>query len=199
MKIHLMRSVFASVFGAALWLGYAETSSPSRSDDFCPVSITGVQHLGRGYMISKFYVDQYGGDTVGRDGGGGSILCCAMLPVKWRPGLTVEIRWGVEDWTHADDAEIAKGNYESVIDEKLYIAKVPVEKYDQPYDLIVHFFPRGRVRVVTSVYSVSSPLHPVPFGVGDGGPTATAGWPIGEMFSQAELRKKEKEGGNPWK
>ncbi|MYM83207.1 DUF3304 domain-containing protein [Duganella sp. FT50W] len=99
-------------------------------------------------MISEFYVDKYGGDTVGREGGGGSILCCAMLPVKWRPGLTVEIRWGVEDWTHANDAEIAKGNYESVSDARLYIAKVPVEKYDEPYDLIVHFFPRGRVRVV---------------------------------------------------
>lgn len=136
---------------------------------------------------------------MGERGGGGSIVCCVMLPLKWRPGLTVEIRWRVEDWTGADYAEIEKGNYASVTEKKMYIAKVPVEKYDGLYDLIVHFFPHGRVRAVTSVYSVSSPLHPVPFGRGEGGPMATAGLPISEMFSQAELRKKKSEGSNPWK
>jgi len=199
MKKYLILSILSAVFGTAIWFGYAKFSSISPNDELVPVALTGVQHLGPGYMISRFYVNKYGGDSVGRQGGGGSIVCCAMLPAKWRPGLIVEIRWGVEDWTHANDAEIAKGNYESVIDAKLYIAKVPVEKYDEPYDLIVHFFPRGRVRAVSSVYSVSSPLHPVPYGPREGGPMATAGWPIGEMFSQAELEKRKSEERNPWK
>lgn len=198
MKKYLILAILSAVFGSAGWFGYRRFSSLSH-DEFVPVAITGVQHLGNGYLISRFYVNKYGGDSVGREGGGGSVVCCVLLPLKWRPGLTVEIRWRVEDWTNADYAEIEKGNYASVSEKKMYIAKVPVERYDGLHDLIVHFFPHGRVRAVSTVYSVSSPLHPIPFGPSEGGPIATAGWPINEMFSQAELLKIKSEESNPWK
>ena len=122
-----------------------------------------------------------------------------MLPLTWRPGLAVEIRWRVEDWTHADLAKIAVGNYESVTEKGIYIAKVPVERYDEPYDLTVHFFPEGRVRAVSTIYSVSSPRHPITFGPREGGTIATTGWRVKEMFSQAELREIGKKEKNAWK
>ncbi|QJD90292.1 DUF3304 domain-containing protein [Duganella dendranthematis] len=198
MKSYLTRVLLVTAAAIVLWFGYTEFLHHSRSTDFTPAGITGVQHLGNGYLISSFYVDKYGGDSVGRDGGGGSIVCCAMLPLKWRPGLAVEVRWRVEDWTRENRAEIDAGNYQSVTEKGVYIAKVPIEQYDEPHDLYVHFFPRGRVRVLSTKYSVSSPVHPVLFGQREGGLLATAGLPIRAIFSPSELAEISKRS-NPWK
>lgn len=197
-KIHLNFAIVLVFTGAIFWFGYSKFLSPSHSEETAAASIIGVHHFGEGYLISDFYIDKYGAGGVQRSGGGGSIICCVILPLKWRPNLTTEIRWRVEDWTRANYIEIDAGNYESVTQKGMYIAKVAVEKYDEPHDLYVHFFPRGRVRVLSTMYAPTSLSHPVLYGRRDSDPLATAGWPINEMFSQAEWQLMSKER-NTWK
>lgn len=54
---------------------------------------------------------------------------------------------------------------------------------DAPRDVYVHFFPRGQVRVVSSMYSVLSPSHPIRYGPADGGHVATAQTNKGNVHS----------------
>ncbi len=148
----------------------------------------GVHHLSSDFLISEFYVNKYGGIGVQREGGGSGEICCIMIPRRWRPGLVVEVRWRVEDWSHAQSTEIEVGNYKSIQPAGMYIARVPVEKYVEAYSLYVHFFPNGRVRVFTTPYSVLHPNHPVSYGPKAQDTSTTAGLPIAEMFTQAEMK-----------
>ncbi|WP_332855492.1 DUF3304 domain-containing protein [Duganella sp. S19_KUP01_CR8] len=191
MKKYVFRTLLVLVTGVTLYVGYSEYRS-SREDEFVPTDIVGVQHLGHDFNISEFYVNKYGGTNVGREGGGGGSVCCVVLPRQWRPGLVVEVRWEVTDWSHENREEIEAGNFESVTTRGMYIAKVPVEKYETVGELYVHFFPRGRVRVVSTMYSTLSTAHPVRRGPAEGDPKATAGWPIKEMFTQAELDEADR-------
>jgi hypothetical protein len=85
--------------------------------------------MGDNFEISAFYVDGYNGGNVSRTGGGGSNVCCVMLPGKWRRELVVELRWSVSDLSKENEKE------------KVYKALVPVEKYDDaPGQLYAHFF-----------------------------------------------------------
>jgi hypothetical protein len=192
MKRYIRHSLLCVGLVAILYGGYFTYFSSDREDEFAPTGIVGVQHLGHDYHISEFYVNKYGGTNVGREGGGGGSVCCVMIPVQWRPGLTVDVRWEVMDWSHENRKEIEVGNFESVTTNGIYMAKVPVEKYERSGDVYVHFFPKGRVRVVSTMYSVLSSSHPVQYGPTDGGPMATAGVAIKEMFSQAELREADR-------
>lgn len=198
MKRYVVRLLVAVVAGAAVWLGYTRLPWWNNDDEFGAAGIVGVQHLGKDYPVAHFYINKYGGGSVGRDGGGGGIVCCLMIPMHWRPGLTVEVRWMVEDWSRENQAEIEAGNYRSVSVKGIYIANVPVERYEDSSDVYVHFFPRGRVRVLSTMHSVTSRFHPVPFGPMDGDSMATAGWPVKELFTQAELNA-QKPRRNSWK
>lgn len=191
MKKYLYYFLFLLALASLVWGIRSVFSSLSSRDEIATTAIVGVQHLGHNYNIAEFYVNKYSGTNVGREGGGGRIVCCVVIPSKWRSGLRVEVRWEVTDWSEENRKEIEAGNYRSVRRQGIYIAKVPVEKYDNPGDLYIHFFPEGRVRVVTTTHSVLSPFHPVPYGPLDSGPKATAGIAIKEMFTQAELREFE--------
>lgn len=72
-------------------------------------------------------------------------LCCVKLPMKWHPGLMVEVRW--------DMPEGIKHIYKSKI--------VEVEKYDEQGTLYVHFFPGDNVRVVVTNWVGASSKHPI--------------------------------------
>jgi hypothetical protein len=125
------------------------------------VTLTGVHHMGRDYTVDQFYVDSSFGGNVGRGGGGGSYACCMMLPEKWREDLTVVVKWSVSNWMNANSAETAIGNFSSVKDVGNYIATVPIEKYENAGNLYAHFFPNGKVRVVSSTWGVLQDNHPV--------------------------------------
>jgi hypothetical protein len=137
---------------------------------------------------------RHGGGSAGREGGGGGIVCCMMLPWSWKPDLTVEVRWTVGKWPHEFRLKTTAGGYREGATSEMYLAKVLVEKYEDPSDLYVHFFPHGRVRVMSTMHSVLSPYHPVPYGPNDGGPAATSGNPIREIFTQAEISEMQKTG-----
>jgi hypothetical protein len=163
------------------------------------VGIVGVQHIGPDYNISEFYVDGYFGMNVGRGGGGGSGVCCVMLPKKWRPGLQVDVRWVVGDWSKEIPSELEVHNYRSITAEGIYRAIVPVEKYDEPEELYVHFFSHGRVRVVSNLYGSESTQHPILRGDPHAVDSATKGIRIAEVFSAEERAAADKEYEKHWK
>lgn len=198
MRKKVQRLLLTCALGLALAVGYVSFFLPAEEDDYVGTVMIGVHHLGPDYFVPEFYVNKYGGTGVQREGGGSGEICCIMIPRHWRPGLMVEVRWSVEDWSHTDFSEIQAGNDRSIKKKSLYFAKVPVEKYKEAYSLYVHFFPQGRVRVLTTPYSVVSPSHPVPYGLTDGGASATAGSPISEMFTQAEKKYMDR-WRNTWK
>lgn len=158
----------------------------NRNDiDFEAVGLTGVHDMGRSFSISDFYVDGYGGSNVGWEGGGGSNVCCVMLPKAWRPGLTIDLRWAVADWSNENSEETKRGIYTSITFKK-FRAQVPVEKYQTPERLFVHFFAGGKARAMTGGV-FSERLRDDPAAVA----LSTEGKPIDVLFSQAELDKME--------
>ena len=130
----------------ALWI-YSLIREGAQRDLFIAVSLDGVQHIGPGFSIAPFYLNGINGFNVNREGGGGSSVCCVLLPKQWRPDLSVDLRWAVANWTKENRAEIALDNYKSITFER-YRAKVPVEKYDTPGKVVAHFFADGKARVV---------------------------------------------------
>ena len=178
----------------ALVLGAGCSSSPIASPkrNFSAAALVGVHHMSSDFNIMEFFVDDHSGSNVGREGEGGDV-CCVMLPWDWRPDLTVEVRWIVGDWSKEVISEFARGNYSSIVTEGIYVARVPVEAYKETGDLYVHFFPGGKVRVVTSGSGAASPNHPIARNDPNAIAKATQGARIPRVYSEAEreeLRKK---------
>lgn len=182
----------ALVLLAIMFGVYFVYPASSKQDDKIGVALIGVHHLGSSYNISQFYVDGYSGMNVGREGGGGGIICCVILPRRWREGLMVEVRWSINDWSKENRVEMDAGNYESLQWGGAYRAKVPVEKYDEPGDIYVHFFPNGRVRVVSSNAGMGSTLHPIQRGDPHAVDSATSGVAITQLFTDEELAEMER-------
>lgn len=161
---------------------YAAYKSITKTE-FIGVSLVGVHHLGSKYLIHDFVVDGYSGSNIGREGGGGGFVCCVALPKKWRPGITADVRWDL--LYYADDAsDVAKRA-------AMYRARVPVEKYDEPGDFWVHFFPNGRVRIVVS-NDGPGPMHPIHEEDPRAAMNATAGVKIKTLFTDEELQAARK-------
>lgn len=178
------------IVGAAIlvvWALAAAKLTRAEMKNFIPVDITGVQHMGANFNVPEFYVDGAWGSNVGREGGGGSSVCCVVLPRKWREGITVEIRWSVTDWGKENVKETDIGNYSSLITEGTYKAKVPLEKFSAPGDLYVHFFRNGKVRVLSSQTYPENSAHPIQYGDEHAAELATKGERIREMFTAEEL------------
>ncbi|PIF11932.1 DUF3304 domain-containing protein [Janthinobacterium sp. 13] len=102
-----------------------------------------VNHTGK-YIYSAS-VDGAGGANMARWGAGGAEVCCASIPRVWYAGMMVLVRWDMpEEHTH-------------IVKEKM----VEVEKYDEPGDIYMHFFPDDGVRVVVSNVDGDSKIHPI--------------------------------------
>lgn len=176
-------ALFLLLAATVLWAG-------SKQEDKIGVGLTGVHHLGRDYNISEFRVNGYSGMNVGRGGGGGSNVCCVVIPRKWSAGLTVEVIWSINDWSHEDREEIKAGNYESLAFGGAYRAIVPVEKYDEPGRMYVHFFPGGRVRVVSSNIGPGGMGHPIADNDQRAATLAISGTPVStDIFEDQEYFK----------
>jgi hypothetical protein len=198
----LVLTVLALAFS---WL-YSSIRERSRQNSFAGVALTGVQHIGPDYNIWDFYVDGYNGSNVGREGGGGSSVCCVMLPKKWRPDLTVELRWAVGDWSKEIPVETNAGNYKSITSEGVYKARVPVEKYEIPAQVYVHFYAGGKARVVSSGVGSGNSKHPILDDDPHAADSATKGIPMAAMFTADELaamdrraEERKKKFGGDWR
>ncbi len=167
------------------WLSLKSARQNGRKE-FTGVPLTGVHHMGRNFQIAEFYVDGYSGGNVGREGGGGSDVCCVQLAKVWRRDMKVEIRWSVSDWERENPDETDRGNYSSVSYSN-YKAIVPVEKYDKPHHVYVHFFNGGRVRIISSGDYPESSDHPIVESDSHAIESATVGTRVAKIFTEAEL------------
>ena len=102
-----------------------------------------VNHTDR-YIYTTSVDGRWGGHAH-RTSAGIASMCCVTLPATWRPGLTVRVGWDMpEETTHIPKSKI-----------------VEVEKYDEPGDVYVHFFPDDEIRVVVTRWIGASPNHPI--------------------------------------
>lgn len=154
--------LLVQILPAVLTLGACSSIKIGGDDygDLVSVSITGVHHLGGNFNIGELYIDDNYGSNVGRNGGGGSHFCCTALPNRWHPGLTATVSWSVNNWSNVIRSEIDSGNYSSLAFQD-YVATVPIERYEEVGDLYPHFFPNGKVRLVSSNYPITSLSHPI--------------------------------------
>lgn len=162
-----------------------EVRAIHHANKFESVLITGRHHMGPSFNVSDFYINGHAGGNVGREGGGGS-LCCILLPKKWRPGLVAEVRWQVSDWSREKEPAKSPQVYKNLTWVN-YKALVPVEPYETPEQMYVHFFENGRVRVVSSFAGSGHIDHPIASDDPSAASRATAGVPITELFSKSEL------------
>jgi hypothetical protein len=180
------------IFGIVVVIALAVFYVMPNHNRFLMAGLTGVQHMGEDFNIAVFYVDGYSGGNVGREGGGGSNVCCVMLPEKWRTGLVVELRWSVSDWSKENKEETANSNYRSVI-WKSFKALVPVEKYDgKPGRLYVHFFAGGKARVVASSVGPDGVAHPIQRNDPHAAKAAMTGLAMPAIFTDAELGEMDR-------
>lgn len=110
-----------------------------------PLTLTGIDHLADHVSVQNFSVNGTSGMQAGK---GGREVCCVSVPAHWRPGLMVDVRWGVLNWR-----DRSAGRYRAIVE---------LERYTEPGQLYVHFLPDGKVRVVTSMEGPRSPDYPGP-------------------------------------
>jgi hypothetical protein len=150
------------------------------------VLVTGVHHMDSNFEVLRFFLDGFELGTAGREGGGVGNICCVSLPKTWKPGLAVELRWEVADWSKVNADQIKKNDY-ATIQRANYRARVPIEKYRRADHLWVHFFSDGKARLISSELPPENPMHPVVDGDVHATELATKGQAIVELFTQSEM------------
>src|SRR5438128_92883 len=103
-----------------------------------PVSVACSTHQS-GYIHSFYVQEPFSQHMAGGTNCGGTIAAGYMLPLQWRPGMKVKVRWkpNARDWIEKTTT---------------------IRRYDEAGDLTVHFFTNDEVRVVSSArYAPESP------------------------------------------
>lgn len=184
------RYLIVSALIIAAFFYYRVVRAELHRKSFSAVDIEGAHHIGPNFNIAGFYVNGYGGDIVGREGFSGD-MCCMLLPKKWRPGLVVEVRWAIGDWTKENRSEIEAGNYKSVT-YTCFKAMVPVEKYETAERVFVHFFPGAKVRVVSGFPDPAYSGHPLIDDDAHAADIATVGQRVDAMFTKEEMAEMDR-------
>lgn len=128
-----------------LWT-LAACSAIGRSEDTTTgVGLTGIDHLEDHLSVQDFSVNGYGGFNAGK---GGSLVCCVVVPNKWRPGLKAHVVWSVTNWRENTWKE--------------FQADVFLDRYDRVGTMFVHFLKDGSVRITLSNYAPGSPVYEGP-------------------------------------
>ena len=130
--------------------------------------IEGYSHTSA--AINWFTVNGGGGPNIGAYGGGGKQNCCAALPVKWRPDLTVVVEWEKDPDPHASEnwPPLGTDGYRAAY--KLHAAKytrhrvvAPVARYERLGVVNVHFLPCNQVAVTAGLMLPRAPSYPYHF------------------------------------
>lgn len=109
------------------------------------VGLTGIDHLEDHLSVQDFSVNGYGGFNAGK---GGSLVCCVVVPNKWRPGLKAHVVWSVTNWR-----DKTWQNHQ---------ADVLLDRYEEVGRMYVHFLKDGSVRITLSNYAPTSPVYEGP-------------------------------------
>jgi len=142
-RLHLLISI------SALLLQGCADALPDRLG----APIEGYSHTSA--AINRFSVNGNGGPNLAPYGYGGGQMCCATLPVKWHPGLTVLVEWE-KDPNPYDSANWPKPRYsdawfkaarEKEAQYTRHRAVVAVAPYEELGAIDVHFLPCNQVAV----------------------------------------------------
>ena len=130
--------------------------------------IEGYSHTSA--AINWFSVNGGGGPNISPYSGGGKQNCCASLPVKWHPGLTVVVEWekDPDPYASANWPHLGTDGYRAAY--KLHAAKytrhravVPVAPYERLGAIDVHFLPCNQVAVSAVAMLPGQPGYPFNF------------------------------------
>jgi hypothetical protein len=130
--------------------------------------IEGYSHTSA--AINWFSVNGGGGPNISPYSGGGKQNCCASLPVKWHPGLTVVVEWekDPDPYASANWPPLGTDGYRAAY--KLHAAKytrhravVPVAPYERLGAIDVHFLPCNQVAVSAVAMLPGQPDYPFNF------------------------------------
>jgi hypothetical protein len=117
------------------------------------IPIEGYNHTSA--AINHFDVNGNGGPNIGPFGGGGSQMCCVVMPRKWHPGLTVVVEWE-KDPNVGDSVNWPKPRYSDAWSKaaKTHQSKythhraiVEVAPYERLGAITLHFLPCNQVKV----------------------------------------------------
>ena len=160
-----MRRAALGVLFSLMLLGCVETRPTMLG-----ASISGVNHTSA--AINHFSVNGGGGPNIGPYGGGPrSQMCCTMMPVQWRPGLTVVVEWEKDPNVGASvnwpKPRYSEGWFAAAQDHQTkytrHRAVVEVAPYKDLGLLNVHFLPCDQVKVTAGATYYGHPDHPYKF------------------------------------
>ena len=131
--------------------------------------IEGYSHTSA--AINRFSVNKNGGPNIGPYGGGGKQNCCATLPVKWHPGLTVVVEWEKDPDPYAygrwSEPMFSDGWRKRMDEHETHYTRhravVAVAPYERLGVLNVHFLPCNQVAVTAGLMVPRSPNYPYKF------------------------------------
>ncbi|WP_072450528.1 MULTISPECIES: DUF3304 domain-containing protein [Pseudomonas] len=130
--------------------------------------IEGFSHTSA--AINRFSVNGSGGPNISPYGGGGKQNCCAALPVRWHPGLTVVVEWEKDPDPHASANWPPLGTDGYRAEYKKHAANytrhravVLVAPYEKLGLVNVHFLPCNQVAVSAGTTYPSRPDYPFNF------------------------------------
>jgi len=160
----MIRLLLVMVFSGITLQGCAE-SKPERLG----APIEGYSHTSA--AINRFSVNGNGGPNISPYGGGGKQNCCAPLPVKWHPGLTVVVEWEKDPDPHAYGRwpePMFSDGWRKRMDEHetrytRHRAVVAVAPYERLGVVNVHFLPCNQVAVTAGNMLPRNPRYPYRF------------------------------------
>ncbi|POA34883.1 MULTISPECIES: DUF3304 domain-containing protein [unclassified Pseudomonas] len=151
---------------AALLLSLLALTACNTPSKMLAAPVTGYNHTSA--AINWFSVNGAGGGNVGPHQGGGSEVCCGMVPRHWVPGLRAIVEWEKDPdpyssatWTERPYSDAWSKRMEE--QKKQYTRHkvvVDIPQYDDPGSLKVHFLPCDQVRVSATGITPGYPGYP---------------------------------------
>jgi hypothetical protein len=126
----------------------------SQRTEVMGVSITCITH--GNVDVGSWYVEEVAYGQITRGMVGGSFTCGGVLalgypiPLMWKPGLKVKVRWS----TYGPDKTIEPTRHEK---------ETTILPYSTVGSVYVHFFPGDEVRIVVSNFWPEGKSHPISF------------------------------------
>lgn len=141
------------------------SSCSSNKSRMLSTSVSGYNHTSA--AINRFTVNGAVGPNLGPRIGGGSEVCCGMIPPVWKPGLRVIVEWEKdpksnfpEKWPPFGTDEFRAKLKKHAANYSHHVANVEIPKYDVAGSLKVHFLPCDQVRVSADNIKFGEPDYP---------------------------------------
>lgn len=149
---------------ALLFVGTLTVVACQAESKMLSAPVTGYNHTSSN--INNFSVNGAGGANIGPHQGGGTEVCCGMVPRYWTSGLKAIVEWEEDP----DPRGSIKRDQYGQLDTKDYARHaanysrhkvvVDIPQYDVPGSLKVHFLPCDEVRVSATGITPGYPGYP---------------------------------------